>query len=224
MIGSPAVTRPHSDFLDELSAELTPVQPLRAVRPALLLALCAALSLAAVAAGLGLRADLLAGQPSLMFLLRTSLLVPLSLICTATALGFARPGVGTHDGFMGRAWAGALAVAAMLPAMALVTGALAPQAAANAIWQPSGAQCLLVSLTAALLFGGIMVRHLRRGAPVSLERAGLLVGLASGSLGVLVYSMHCPANSLHYIATWYGLAIALAALAGRLLVPRLIRW
>ena len=224
MIGTTAVTRLETDFLDALSAELTPVQPLRSVRAALLLALCAGLCLAAVAAGLGLRADLLAGQPSQMFLVRTGLLLPLALICTATALGFARPGIGVHDGFTGRAWAGALAVAAMLPATALVTGTLAPQAAANAIWQPSGAQCLSVSLTAALLFGAIMVRHLRRGAPVSLERAGLLVGLAAGSLGVLVYSMHCPANSLHYIATWYGLAIALATLTGRLLVPRLIRW
>jgi hypothetical protein len=224
MMGRPALTRPDSAFLDALSDDLTPVRPLKAQATAAALAACVAAGLLAVGFGLGFRADLMAGQPSMMFLIRTGLLVPLALICTATALGFARPGVGTHTGFLGNAWAGALAVAATLPLIAMVRAAAEPAAAARAIMQPSAMLCLAVSLASALVFASVMILHLRRGAPVSLQRAGLLVGLSSGSLGVLIYSLHCPADSIHYIAAWYGLAITLATLAGRLFVPRLIRW
>jgi len=69
-----------------------------------------------------------------------------------------------------------------------------------------------------------MVLHLRRGAPVAPQRAGLLVGLAAGSLGALAYNLHCSYDSMVYTGLWYGLVVGSAAVAGRLVVPRLIRW
>ena len=48
--------------------------------------------------------------------------------------------------------------------------------------------------------------------------------LAGGSLGALAYNLHCPYDSMIYTGLWYGLAVGIAALAGRLVVPRLIRW
>jgi len=65
---------------------------------------------------------------------------------------------------------------------------------------------------------------MRGGAPVSPERAGIVIGLASGSFGALAYSMHCPHNELVYVGLWYTLAIAITTLLGRLIVPRFVRW
>jgi hypothetical protein len=89
---------------------------------------------------------------------------------------------------------------------------------------PSGWQCLGISLGIALLCAVPMVLHLRRGAPVAPDRAGLMVGLAAGSLGALAYNIHCPFTDMVYTGLWYGAGVAGAALAGRLIVPRLIRW
>ncbi|MGB5724829.1 MAG: NrsF family protein [Parasphingorhabdus sp.] len=36
--------------------------------------------------------------------------------------------------------------------------------------------------------------------------------------------MHCPFNSIFYVGLWYSLAVAICAIAGRLVVPHLIRW
>jgi hypothetical protein len=69
-----------------------------------------------------------------------------------------------------------------------------------------------------------LVVVLRRGAPVSSERAGWLTGVASGALGAFAYNFHCPFNSLIYIGFWYTLAVGICAVIGRLVVPRLIRW
>ena len=65
---------------------------------------------------------------------------------------------------------------------------------------------------------------LRRGAPVNINRSALLVGLAAGSFGTLCYSLYCPSNSVEYVGIWYGLSVTLSAVAGRLIVPRFIRW
>jgi hypothetical protein len=155
-----------------------------------------------------------------MVLLRGGLLLMLGGIATACALAMSRPLVGRND----RSWAGAAAMAAMVPAAALVFALLEPAAAVRAVWWSSALNCLGVSLAAAACFAAILVAHFRRGAPVQLVRAAWVTGLASGSLGVLVYSIHCPANHIAYIGLWYTLAIVTAAVGCRLVVPGLIRW
>lgn len=221
MMQHPRPTAPATPaFLDCLVADLRPVRPLSARLPAIGIIGLALVGFAAVAALLGVRADILAGRPDPIVLLRGGLLLMLGTIATASALALARPQVGRHD----RIWVGATAMAAVVPAAALVFALLDPAAAARAVWWSSAITCLLVSLTAATGFGAVIVAHLRRGAPVQSARAGWVTGVAAGSLGVLVYSIHCPANHLAYIGLWYALAIALSAAAARLVVPRLIRW
>ena len=53
---------------------------------------------------------------------------------------------------------------------------------------------------------------------------GWLVGLASGSFGAFAYGLHCVSITVFYVGLWYTGAVALCALLGRLIVPRLIRW
>jgi hypothetical protein len=214
------MTRIDPGFLDRLADDLEPVRPIDHKRAIVGLTGFALLGLVAVGTILGSRADILAGQPGAVFIFRTLMLLALGSITAAATLALARPGVGRAS----RAWMGALAMAALVPVTALILAVADPASAFQAVWWPSAALCLGVSLTAATGFGAILVLHLRRGAPVSPARAGTLVGLASGSLGVLVYSLHCPANSVIYIGLWYGLAILASTLVARQIVPRLIRW
>jgi len=92
------------------------------------------------------------------------------------------------------------------------------------IYPSNGVECLLFTVCGGLMIGAVLTLWLRRGAPTSQERAGLLVGLASGSFAAAAYSLHCPHNDLVYIGLWYTLAVALVALVGRIVVPPLIRW
>lgn len=214
------MTRLNTQLLDQLADDLTPVQPLHDRRVHIALMGLALVGILLVAATLGVRPDLLAGVPHPLVLVRAGLLLVLGGVAAATAAAMARPGVGRD----GRGWMAALAMASVLPAAALALAVIDPAATFRAIWWPSAMTCLAVSLAAALGFSIPLVRHLRRGAPVTPERAGLVTGLAAGSLGVLTYSVHCPSNDIAYIGLWYGLAITIATLAARLVVPRLIRW
>lgn len=224
MPGNPSLTphqvRDRSDFVDQLVENLQPVRPLSAHWSSAAMLGLALVGFAAVAAVLGVRADLVAGQPNPVVLLRGGMLLVLGLVTTASAFALARPAVGRQD----RSWAGATAMAASVPAAALLFALLDPAAALRAVWWSSAINCLFVSLSAALGFGAIIVAQLRRGAPVQLGRAGWVTGIAAGSLGVLVYSIHCPANHIAYIGLWYTLPIAISAVSARLIVPRLVRW
>ena len=48
--------------------------------------------------------------------------------------------------------------------------------------------------------------------------------LAAAGFGTITCSLHCPSNSVFYIGLFYGLAVALCAAVGRLIVPRTIKW
>ncbi len=211
---------PMDSLIDALAADLHPVKPL-ADRPVqMMLAALLVVATLAVVAALGMRGDLLAGEPGAMFLMRCGTLAMLALISVAAVLAQAHPGVGRHH----QGWKVAAAMAALYPLAGAAQAMADPDHARAMAALPSGWQCLGFSLAIALLCAVPMVLHLRRGAPVAPERAGLMLGLAAGSLGALAYNIHCPNNDLVYIGLWYGASVAGAALAGRLIVPRMIRW
>lgn len=211
-------------LMNRLAADVRPVQPLDD-RPTMLV-VAAVLLVAAtlLLAWLGVRSDLMAGQPHPMFLLRSGTLAVLGLVCVAAVLAQAHPGVGRSSPGWGQGWKVAAAMALLFPLSGAIMALDQPQHAMAMARAASGWECLRMSLISAGLLAVPMVLHLRRGAPVAPQRAGLLVGLAAGSLGALAYNLHCPYDSMVYTGLWYGVAVAGAALAGRLLVPRLIRW
>lgn len=207
-------------LLDRLAADVAPVQPLED-RPTMLV--LAALLLAAallMLAWLGLRPDLLVGQLHPMFLLRFGTLAVLGLVSVAAVLDHARPSVGRSP----QGWKVATAMALLFPMSGAIMALDQPDHALAMVSAASGWECLRMSLLTAILCAVPMVLHLRRGAPVAPQRAGLLVGLAGGSLGALAYNLHCPYDSMVYTGLWYGTAVGLAAVVGRLVVPRLIHW
>jgi hypothetical protein len=199
--------------------DLRPVRALTTKRGALIPAGITAAMITVIAFTFGIREDVLIGHPQEMFLIRAGLLLLLGVASAHAVITTASPSVGKYN----NGWQIALAGALLFPLSALivaVSGDIDPSVSIVKY----GAQCLAMSTIGALATAVPMVIWLRRGAPTSPERAGWLTGLASGGLGAFAYNLHCPFNSVVYIGLWYGLAVGICAVAGRLIVPNLIRW
>ncbi len=202
-----------------LVEELEPVKPFRLSRGIGFVGALMAAALATIALTKGVRADVMAGDPNPMFLLRGGLLLLLGVGCGWAVLNMASPAVGKQ----GHSWKMALAAAGLLPLAAMVVAFTghSEMAMANARY---GMDCMTFSALGALATAVPMVLWLRGGAPTSPERAGWLTGVASGGLGAFAYGLHCPFNDVVYIGLWYSLAVGICAIVGRLVVPSLIRW
>ncbi|MEJ2459512.1 MAG: DUF1109 domain-containing protein, partial [Novosphingobium sp.] len=133
-----------------------------------------------------------------------------------TVIASARPQVGTiHTG-----WVWAVAMASLLPATTLVMGLPHASSAWSASDPHEGILCLGMGVLCGLASAAVLVAWLRRGAPTSPERAGLITGIAAGSLGMFAFSLSCPEDSLYHIGLWHSLSVVASALLGRLIVPR----
>jgi hypothetical protein len=86
------------------------------------------------------------------------------------------------------------------------------------------ATCALCIPLFAIVPFSALIWALRRGAPTNLTRTGAVAGLVAGALGAVAYAFHCPDDSIPFIALWYGGMVALCALLGAMLGPRLLRW
>lgn len=211
----------------DVNALVDDLEPVRVIkrRDNLLLVLGATfVSSLVVIAIFGIRPDIVIGDPHPVVIIRAGLLLLLGLATTLAVAAAARPSVGKSSS----GWLWALAAAAVLPGAALCKFIYLYLAG-----QPLdlfmvdfefGPRCLIVSSVSALWIGGVMTLWLRRGAPISLNRAGWLVGIAAGSFGTFSFNVYCNSVSIFYIGLWYSLAVLLCAVAGRLVVPHLIRW
>lgn len=208
-----------NSLIDGLVEDLEPV---RTLKPSSGLAVVGALTLfavVAVAAILGVRNDLKTGIADEMFFLRSGVLLMLGIATTITVVKMARPGVGK----LSRGWIWALITAALFPLTAAIMSAI-QMPPLEALRPMEGLKCLIVSGIAALTIGSGLTWWLRQGAATSPERAGWLIGIASGALGAAAYNIHCPFNDIYYVGLWFTIPVIASALVGRLLVPPLIRW
>ena len=82
---------------------------------------------------------------------------------------------------------------------------------------------LFVTLHSAPVFVAV-VWAMKGLAPTRLRLAGAAAGFASGSVGALAYSLHCPELSAPFLGIWYLLGILIPTAVGALLGPRLLRW
>ncbi|WP_066528661.1 NrsF family protein [Erythrobacter sp. CCH5-A1] len=213
--------RADSDALiAELVDGLEPVKPLRFGEGVALALVAAAVTVVAVVAVYGLRAEWLAGHLDPMQLVSTGLFLGLALAATVTVVVMSRPQVGNDHG--GWRWAAAMAgflpLAGVIVALARGAETLSPEVMRH------GAECLAGGSASSLLVFALLVLWLRRGAPTSPERAGLVTGIAAGAFGIFAASLHCADNDIVHIGLWHSAAVVAMGLVGRALVPRLIRW
>ncbi len=187
---------------------------LAATATASLLALCAMLAV------LGLRADLAAAIAMPVFWIK--LLVPAAIAAAAfvACARLSRPGERPVA-----PWAAIVFTLALLWIASGIDIAAALPAERHAlVFGQSAWPCVLsvIALSLPLLAAGfITLRHLAPTRPV---RAGLAAGALAGGVAAAVYALHCTETALPFLGTWYVVGMAVPALAGAWLGPRLLRW
>jgi len=206
-------------LIDDMVDELVPVRSLRTWEGIGVTLLLAAGAMAVVATSLGVRGDLRMGIPDAMFFIRSGVLVILGMATAFAVVNMARPGVGNSN----QGWIWAFGAASLFPLTALIMSAVAAPPI-EALRPAEGLKCLMYSSMAAIGIGTGLTLWLRQGAATSLERAGWLVGTASGALGAAAYNIYCPFNDIYYVGVWFTLPVIISAFVGRAIVPALIRW
>jgi hypothetical protein len=167
----------------------------------------------------GLRTDILSAAPHDIVIIRAAVLMVLGIAAFAATVSMARPGVGKHaDGWF---WVALIAAIFPLDAALLALSGDFPPAV---LYAESGIRCLAASSTIGIGIASGLVIWLRAAAPVRPKRMGWSVGVASGSLATMAYSLTCPSNSIAYAGLWYSAAVLSVAVLCRLAVPRLLRW
>ncbi|SFD52788.1 hypothetical protein SAMN05428997_13164 [Bosea sp. CRIB-10] len=84
--------------------------------------------------------------------------------------------------------------------------------------------CLVYVPLFALCPLAILASLARHGAPVDRGLTSLLAGLASAGLAAVAYALHCPDDTVAFLATWYTAAVLIAAAFATVALPRLLRW
>jgi hypothetical protein len=155
-----------------------------------------------------------------MFWVRESYCAVLGVLGFVVVVRLARPGLRLGVAPMGIP----VAVIAMwvLAIVALVTAS--PQNRAGLIRGHTAAVCpfLIALIAAPLLIAFFWV--MRSLAPTRLRWAGAASGFAAGSIGALVYTLHCPELAAPFLAIWYLLGMLIPTAIGAWLGPRLVRW
>jgi hypothetical protein len=102
--------------------------------------------------------------------------------------------------------------------------AASPQNRARLILGHTAAVCpfLIALIAAPLLITLLWV--MRSLAPTRLRWAGAASGFAAGSIGALVYTLHCPELAAPFLGIWYLLGMLIPTAIGAWLGPRLLRW
>lgn len=202
-----------------LTEELAPVRSFKQRDGMAIVAVAAALTLVGVFAIEGLWFGAFQGEAAPFFWVTNGLLLLLGLASAGAVVAMASPGVGnSHDA---PKWSFAMLL--VLP-LAAVMSVLSHGSETAALNDPFALHCFTASLIASTGIGGALTLWLRRGAPVSHEAAGWFTGIAAGAMGTLLYGLSCPADSVTHLGIWHVVPVAVAAMAGRLIVPKLIAW
>lgn len=210
-----------AELINLLGTNLEPVDRRQLSRTLVAsLAVGLAAALIAMIAVLGVRTDL--DQSMAVAFLLLKLLFTLAVVVPASVylLKLARPG-GERTSRL---------VVVTLPFLAIfLLAAVSLSATPRALWHmmligEEWRKCLVSILVLAVMPFAAIVWAVREAAPTDLTRAGSIAGLVAGGVSATAYAVHGTGDSLPYIALWYGGTIALCALAGALVGPRVLRW
>lgn len=207
-------------LIADLVGGLEPVRPLRLGEGMALALLAAAVSAGVVIGLFGLRSDWLAGRIDPLSLVATGLFLGLGLAASAAVVMMGRPCVGSDHG----GWRWAAGMAGFLPLAGVIVAFNRGPDVFSAEAMGHGIECFTVGCAASVLVFAALTLWLRRGAPTSPTRAGLVAGVAAGAFGMFAFSLHCPLRDIVHIGVWHSAVVAAMGMAGRLVVPRLVRW
>lgn len=127
---------------------------------------------------------------------------------------------GTPGRALRPAWALAPAMAFMLAGVLLDGSGLSLRGA-----RPVSVPVCVGAIVLASLPGiALLSLGLRRGIPTRLARAGAAIGLLSGALGALAYTLACVNDGATFVTVWYLAAISITTGIGAAVGPRALRW
>lgn len=211
-----------TDDLIKVLAAAQGRQPRGRPWPAVSASLAAGLTVTVLltAATLGIRPDLAASLTNPVAWLKLGFSVFVLLAAGMAAWRLSLPGKG---------WSGAglvlLVVFGVVACWALVDLAGRPMVEwAPCITGRDWLTCLVAIPLLALPPMLAMGLAMRRLAPTRLDLAGTLLGLASGGGAAFAFTLFCQDDTASFVAVWYGLALGVSALLGRVLGSRLLRW
>jgi hypothetical protein len=155
-----------------------------------------------------------------MFWVRESYCAVLGVLGFGTVVRLARPGLRLGLVPMGIP----VVVIAMWVLAGVALVAASPQDRARLILGHTAGVCpfLIAFVAAPLLIALLWV--MRSLAPTRLRWAGAASGFAAGSIGALVYTLHCPELAAPFLGIWYLLGMLIPTAVGAWLGPRLLRW
>ena len=207
----------------QIAALVDDLHPVRAMRVRNGIALAGVAAVAVILSTvllLGLRTDVAAGRFQPLFLFANGLFLIVAMGTALAAIRMGMPRVGQSS----QGWKSVMTAAALLPVAALIMLVSQTELMPSALVTSHELKCVAMGLALGLLNAAVLVGWLRRGAPTSPERAGLLVGLSSGALGIFAFAFHCPFDSFYHVGLWHMMPLVLGAILGRLVVPPLVRW
>lgn len=209
------------DLIDQLSAEIAPMQPGALARTLVAGVGGGALgSLFLMLVWLGPRPDLGTALSTIPFWIKFAFSGTTAAIAFSLALRLARP-----DVKIGLSAFLVLAPLAAILALALVSLLSAtPTGARQLVMGSSARVCTerIIMLSLPIFFGTALV--MRRLAPTRLTLAGAAAGLVAGAAGAWIYAFHCDESAAPFVAIWYTLGIAGTSLLGALLGRAVLRW
>lgn len=70
----------------------------------------------------------------------------------------------------------------------------------------------------------VILAAMRAGTPTRLVQAGAVAGFLAGAIGALAYTLACLNDGATFVALWYSVAIAVVAIIGAIIGPRMLAW
>ncbi|KGB53551.1 hypothetical protein FG91_02621 [Sphingopyxis sp. LC81] len=210
-----------SELIEKLSSELRPVD--RRIVPHVMLAalgIGTLLAVATVCLAYGVSLDLDHSDDLGLLVLKLVFTGSIVLITFSALLKLARPGQANRMG-VALVFVPFVVIALLAaPNLMSVPDAWRNGATIGRAWP----ECLLLIPAIATVPFALMIWALRKAAPTHLKRAGAVAGFLAGGVSASAYALSCRDASLAFVACWYTSAIAICAVLGALLGPRLLRW
>ena len=168
---------------------------------------------------LGVRPTLTGDMDQPMLWIKEIFCIALVAVGLFMVARLARPGAGL-------AWAPAVLAAPLLAMWGLAVFdllAASPEDRTRLLLGISWTECPYNIVVLSVPIFVAIVWAMKGLAPTRLRLAGAAAGFASGAIGALVYSLHCPELAAPFVGVWYVIGMLIPTAAGALLGPRLLR-
>ena len=115
-------------------------------------------------------------------------------------------------------------VAIMLLGLALELSRTPSSSWMARLWGNSPGACFLCVTALSLPILAAVLVALRDSAPTHPRLCGAMAGLLAGGIAAALYTLHCPENSLLFVASWHVPAVLTVTVLGALAAGRWLRW